>query len=514
MVTEITTGTVYRRFDRLVRSVESWPVLQSAEAVGCEPESVRARVVQRIVEICSDDFTILALQGQAPEERREVVLGGVRLSLEERRAVATPRLWFVGIMQFFGAWARVATQLFRTLARIRRRSAAPVTVLIGATVPEGSDERFARFCRSGPIAALADAQRVVIEWRGSRAPSSDGAIAYRPDPLGAIAEALPWTGRLRVVGVHLTAPFLLLGSIVKSPISVLVARDLARIPVVRYLDRRGLIDAMVVTNSAFTAQPLWMNGLCGRRFGLHMIWYSQNFLPKVYVGEQERSDLPAARHMRVDDHWVWTEGFASYLRTVDQRNIHVVGPILWYLDEAVSPPATVDGLKVAVFDITPFSPGANSAFSAARNYYSARTITQFITDIVAVCDDIATADNTRVSILVKHKRGTSTRHDALYIEYLERLLRDRPNVTLLPHDTDLFALLRDCDISVSVPYTSTAYLGAHLGRPALYYDPFAELVPLHEPNEHVEFCAGPDQLMEALGRVLEGRADRSGTVLS
>jgi hypothetical protein len=61
-----------------------------------------------------------------------------------------------------------------------------------------------------------------------------------------------------------------------------------------------------------------------------------------------------------------------------------------------------------------------------------------------------------------------------------------------------------------VPYTSTAYVSADLRKPALYYDPFAELVPLFEKNEYVHFAAGRDQLRAATLRILEASSSAAG----
>jgi hypothetical protein len=500
-----TTGEVYRRLDSLVRTVETWPQLRFASVRGCEDRAVAARLVQRIVEVVSDDVTRLALLGSDPFDQPELEAGGLRLMRFRRRAVPTLRLFIQCVLQFAAGWGRVTLQLLQVLAR-RGRGTGPATLLIGATGYENDDTRFARFCRSGPVAPLARAQHLIVQSAQPPGRRSDETISYRMDLLPAVAERMPWPSRLRTFVAHLATPLHLARALVRSPIYVLLAHDFARLPMARHLDRIGALEAIAVTNSAFPAQPLWMHGIQRRQFRLHMIWYSQNFLPKVYVGESEQSDLPAARHIRVDEHWVWTEGFAAYLRGIGQHStIHAVGPLLWYLPKPRPGADVRAGIRVAVFDITPFAPGTNSAFNAAQNYYSAERMVRFISDTVAACGDVARAMNTTVEVLIKHKRSVTASHDRTYIQFVKDLTRGRPEVVLLPHPTDLYALLADCDASVSVPYTSTAYVAAHLGRPALYYDPFADLVPRHEPNEHVELCAGPDQLRAGLARAIASR---------
>jgi polysaccharide biosynthesis PFTS motif protein len=307
---------------------------------------------------------------------------------------------------------------------------------------------------------------------------------------------------------HLCAPAHFIKAVIACRLNVLLGSDLAFLPLVKRLGDSGMIRNMVVTTSSFLAQPLWLKGLDQQRFRVHMLWYSQNFIPKMYVGDSTRPDLPHARHMRVDVHWVWTAGFLSYLRDLGQTcNIEVVGPILWYLPEPSRQPVNPDLVSIAIFDITPLADGA-TVFGAAKNYYSVKTISRFVGDIVKVCEEFAAARNKRPSILIKHKRAPiDSWHASSYLAFLEQLARERPGVEIISHESDLFQLLEGCGLSVSVPYTSTAYVAAALGKPAIYYDPFAELVPCYESDSCVFFASGPNELRSLFRRLMDEGAN-------
>jgi hypothetical protein len=499
-----TTGRVYRAFDGLVRSTERYLATRCVQAVGCDPTAVRARIAQRMVEIASDSFTRLSVaRGTTDLGRME--LSGLRTDPETGRISPTMGLVVRCLLQFGVSWWRFGRTVLGGCLRSRpRRRECAATILLGASGFDDDDRRFARFCREGPLAPLRKAEWLVVETPSAPANRHDPTISYAQNAVAHVCEALPWHDRLRVLAQHASAPFLLAATVLRSPLTVLLARDYALIPVVIWLGRRGKLSDIVITTSAFTAQPLWMHGLRDCRHTVHMIWYSQNFVPKQYVGESVGSDLPAARHMRVDQHWVWTDGFAEYLRTLDQTGtIHVVGPLLWYLPEDAPPPAD-DAIRIAIFDVTPFD-SSNSAFGAARNYYSAETIGQFISDVVTACEALAAHTGRRVSMLVKHKRGISNRHDRGYLNMLDSLVSERNDFVLVDHRTDLFGLLSNCEASVSVPYTSTAYVAAHIGTPAIFYDPFGELVPVFERNEHVTFCAGRTDLQQTLAGLIARR---------
>ena len=57
-------------------------------------------------------------------------------------------------------------------------------------------------------------------------------------------------------------------------------------------------------------------------------------------------------------------------------------------------------------------------------------------------------------------------------------------------------------MSISVPYTSTSYVAAYLKKPAIFYDPFAELVPKFEKNEFVYFASEYDELKDRVNDVI------------
>jgi hypothetical protein len=504
-IVPLTTGRIYRAFDSIVRRTEGYVASSNVHAVGCDPAAVRARIAQRMVEITSDAFTRLSVAQETTDLGR-VNLNGLRTDPETGRISPTVRLAVRCLLEFAVSWWRftraVAAECLRSWPRGQARTA---TVLLGAPSPDQDDTRFVRFCCEGPVEPLKQAEWLVVETPRAPAIAGDRKIGYSPAAVAHVCGALPWSQRVQVLARHASAPFLLAATMIRSPLTVLLARDFALIPAVTWLGRSGMLSDIVITTSAFTAQPLWMHGVRDRRHTLHMVWYSQNFVPKQYVGESVGSDLPAARHMRVDQHWVWTAGFAGYLRELDQDGaIRIVGPLLWYLPEDVSPRRKDDAIHVAVFDVTPFD-SSYSAFGAARNYYSAITIGQFTTDIVTACEALAARTGRRVVMLVKHKRDVSLLHDRGYLDMLDSLASERNDFVLVDHRADLFSLLSTCEVSVSVPYTSTAYVAAHLGRPAIFYDPFGELVPDFERDECVTFCAGRIDLQESLSRLIARR---------
>lgn len=501
----LTTGRIFADYDRLVQLIEKWMATQDPRLRGCEGGQVKARIVQRIVEIAGSGFALHAtrqaetLKTEGSSTPGTLIAGGLRICMQTGRVSITPRLWVRNMFLFAAFWGHFLVFLMAALFRLSPRSPSPATFLMEAGGGyENDDSRFVQYCRQGPIRPLSAAQLIIVKAGQSPRCKTDPRFFYASHPLVFYAvHFLPWSMKLSLLFTHLAAPFLFFSALIHFPLSVLMGRDASYVPLVQWLDQKKLVEAILITNSAFPSQPIWMKGLARQHFQLHMIWYSQNFIPKMYLGEDQRPNLPPARHMRVDVHWVWTAGFRDYLRELGQKgDIQVVGPILWYL------PEKIEGwdkscLKIAVFDVTPL-PDGKVPFGAINNYYTATTIQKFISDIVALCGEFKAASGKECLVLLKHKRSPNKSHASSYLKFLDQLVETDPNFKLIDPGTNLFGLLEDCDLSISVPYTSTAYVTAALGKPALYYDPFAELVPQFEENEFVDFASEKQELRQKM----------------
>jgi len=512
-----TTGRVYRDHDDLIKKVEHWLARKSPSILGCENSHVKARIIQRIVEKTSEEYTrqfsvrMNTLEKPLTFWRLFDVNGVLSIHPESGTVSVALKEWLKNIFLFVATWFHMLIYLTVALFRNSPVKSLPSTILMeaGGDYRE-SDDQFVRYCKLGPIAPLSKAKSIIIRSSFKPNKQTDINFKYVSHPLiYLISNHLQRFDKLELLAKHLFAPIIFIRALLTCPISILIARDISYIPIVKFLDRKNLIEAIVITNSAFTSQPIWMKGLSKQKFKLHMVWYSQNFLPKIYTGEQEGSNLPSARHMRVDVHWVWTKGFKLYLCSIGQRSdINVIGSILWYLPKQVFTNNNKK-LKIAIFDVTPISENFGT-FGALKNYYSRCTVQKFITDIVAVCGRIEKISEKKITIFLKHKRKPKSGfHSPLYLDFIKNIEKCNPNFRLIDDKINLFGLLEKCDLSISIPYTSTAYVAAQLKKNTIYYDPFGELKPSYEKNKYIEFASGEHQLEALLYKHLYNKRDKT-----
>lgn len=494
---KLTTGEFYRECDDIVKHAEHWIAKKNPSILGCEDYHVKARIIQRIVEL-----SFVKINPRRPLTFCPTLNVDGKLNIQCETGIIKVFLkeWFRNITLFIATWLHMLFYLICALFRNAPANSLPTTILMEAGGDFNEcDDQLVRYCKFGPIIPLSNSSSIVV--RSSYAPKkkTDLNFNYATNPLIHLVENhLQRLHRLEILVQHLLAPIVLIRALFACPINIIIARDISYVPLVNWLDKKDLLESIVITTSAFTSQPLWMKGLHAQRFKLHMVWYSQNFVPKVYLGERKSSNLPSARHMRVDVHWVWTKGFKLYLSSLGQKSkINVVGSILWYFPEKL---LAVDNkqLKIAIFDVSPLSDDSK-AFGAVKNYYSVNTIQKFLADIVNICKRIEKTSGKKITIILKHKRKRKLgHHSSQYFDFIDNLKNNNPNFKLIDLNVNLYGLIEKCAISISVPYTSVAYVAAELKKHAIYYDPLSELIPKYEKSKFIHFASGEQALQMLL----------------
>lgn len=197
-----------------------------------------------------------------------------------------------------------------------------------------------------------------------------------------------------------------------------------------------------------------------------MFWYSDNStqIQSLELEEQIPPDYSYLIQNRISTHYVWTNSWASLLKTFTHAKILVVGPILFksLQESQIEFELRPKPIKnILVFDVTPKK-------SANRNsIYHSTNMQQFLNDLVEVVQDITPS----AVLTLKPKRKYHSTDDLGYI-HLVRSLRSR--IHLLPPTQDLVKLIRSSDLVICVPFTSPALLAKSMGKQVFYYYPNAQ----------------------------------------
>lgn len=512
------TGHFSQTFDRIIRRVEVH-LASKVRALGeFDAEVVRQRLTQAIVATGFDSFVSLCArrlankQNLTPQDDQPIHINGLIIVPSNGRVIISLRLFAKSMIEFSYFWLLFLRSIFFGMFPWPGRDDRPATLILGLGIApllyQESDARFLEFCRQGPILPLSQATRLLIQTPERTGYLSNPDVVYARNPLCVLTHQarLGWVGRARLILSHLQTPLRFLGTLLRFPAMGLLARDIVSAPLVHALDRAGMIQAVIISNSSYLSHQLWMRGPASRHFKVHNIFYSQNTRLFQYIRDPLVVELPAYRHVRVDEHWVWTPGYKAHLESLGHRGpCHVVGPILWYLPAPPLPRPKDDEFWVVVFDVTPVYTKVADRIGVFNNYYCTDTMLRFVEEIIDACDELGAKMNRQIRISLKHKRDPIPgNHDHRYLNRIDQLLTSHDRFDLIPPETNLFSLLGACDLSIAAPYTSTAYISSHLQKPAIYFDPTKELLPTLEPSPYVRFASGRVKLMRAIEHGIAG----------
>lgn len=509
------TALCFNALGDLTRRVVIWLETRLPIEDDYPPAAVANRIGQNLVRLLLNPFLRDSMKrlgaglGYPPTVDPVLRCAGMRIDTASGATTLTAMMWLKSMGEYWLHWSHIMAAMLRSFMGRRNAPVGPATLVIGVGPEnisvEGHDRRFAGFCREGPVTPLAAAKRLVVQL-SVKMSSTDPRIEYAHFPMLHLLRDIPRRALAALLVRHIVLAVRFMALTMCYPMLALIGRDIAYHALAGTLNRRGMIENVVITNSNYFQQFLWMTDLPDRRWQLHMVWYSMNHHTMVYREDPVTGIFPSYRYLRADHHWVWTPGQADFLRALDIPGaMHSVGPILWYLPGArtMRDPAV---LRVAVFDMLPVNREFERNYGLAYNYYATTTMIAFMRDLVDAVRMVIATHKRPVRLLLKHKRGHSPIHDQEYLIAVEELVRQSGSIDIVPPETNMFDLLAGCDAAVVIPYSSPAYVAAHVRTPALYYDPTESLEPGFEPAPALHFVAGRGALTEALSEVLKPQA--------
>lgn len=469
-----------RRLDGIARSDA-----QKAPAFcGYSRKDVAWRFLQRCTELGVFQFTRVGAEqfrstGALPDDGSTVDCGGLRFEAD-RRITLSARLFVRALAEYFGHWAHALAAL--VLSFRFARSTRRVTLLHGVGIDDltagDSDQRFLDFCSNGPVAPLAQCDRLAVQATRSVGSSASDRVRYGRVPL---LLALGWLGLtqgawLRAIACHLGAMLSFSGAVWRFPGLILLGRDAAYHAAALALSRSGALQDVALTNSNYFSQALWMWALPERRHRTHLVWYSQNNYPMVYADDPLCAPIPNLRFIRADIQWVWTTSFKGFLEGLGSASaFRVVGPILWHLpDKATSRPP--GSFRIALFDVTPVDEATERRLGLIRNYYAENNAVCFIRDVIEAAESAGRASGRQIDVLLKHKRSHASIHATGYASVVGELAEAK-RVALITPTMNLYSLIDSCDMVVVAPFSSPLYVALARGKAAVWYDPTSSLVP-------------------------------------
>jgi hypothetical protein len=406
-----------------------------------------------------------------PPERDALRCGGFKINPFTGKIRPTFPLLIRRVGEFTLHWSHALVVISSWVLRAPRNSRGAATLLFGVgkeSIAQGEIAvRFVKFCSEGPITPLVQANRLLVQRvDGPASGCANDRTEYARFPLHALllGQRFQAGWLLRILWNHFSALLQYSFDVLRAPMLCVLSRDYADHGLALVLNDLALIENVVTTNSNYPRQPLWMTDLPGRRYRLHMVWYSVTSNPLIYKDDPLVGIFPLFPWLRADEFWLWTQGQADFFTRLGVAGtMHVVGPILWYLPEN-APGArwseVQDAYQVAVFDVTPTNRTFDQGYGLAYNYYDGSNVAAFIEDIIFAQRATESALNKKVTVILKFKRIHTRIHHQDYLALIRKLSEPEGPIRLVPPETNMFSLISGSDLAVVIPYSSPAYVAS------------------------------------------------------
>jgi polysaccharide biosynthesis PFTS motif protein len=213
------------------------------------------------------------------------------------------------------------------------------------------------------------------------------------------------------------------------------------------------------------------------------------------------------RYIMVDETWTWTKGFSNLIECIGAGGLfHNVGPILWYLPVNSKSKEKKDCINISIFDVMPKRQKSLDRLGMSNMYiyYSFENMSRFIQDIVDLVAVLNKSNNQNIRVLLKYKREINNNtHDMRYIDFFKSLSKSVEFFSLINPNINLYSLIGDSAVTISTPYTSTAYVSDYLNIPAIFYDSSSGLIPAYEETKNITFASGKKDLEKQLNYLLK-----------
>jgi len=454
-------------------------------------KSIYLRLTQAVSKQMTDNFDnisqsrdakVTTLQGDS--DSKNLTHAGVNIDITRKTISPSLKLFKGSLAKFSIWWCYILLNIGWSLL-VKKNIKHKITLVFGvpsnSLLQGGSSESFESFCKHGHVDVLNSANAYIVQSLEKVNSTDPARFSYCRFPLvhALYITKFKFAEVVRMVLNHLIIIFKFCQLLFKQPIACLLWRDYAEYSLINHLNKKKLIENVIITNSNWLQQFLWMSNLPNRSFKVYMALYSLNSYPYRFKGKAKPAQHPGIRHLRVDCIYTWNNIDRDLLiRDGITSDIRVVRPILWYMPQLTKKfkDKEMNKFNICIFDISPRKVDLLLNRDVSDLYISAQNMKLFITDILTTVNEVQTTLGVDIDVVLKHKRLLLNKfHDTEYFEYIDRVVQDYGNMRVISPDTNLFQIISSSDLIVVFPYTSPAYIAESLGVEAIFYDPTDEL---------------------------------------
>ena len=330
--------------------------------------------------------------------------------------------------------------------------------------------------------------------------SDDNSLVFVRNPLLYAIKFLKisYLDKLRFVIKHVMVLHNFLYESLKNPLICLLWKDFAMHAVVDILNKNQLVDRVIITNSTWKQQFLWMTELKDRRFSVDLALYSENTFIPTNIKTPGVILHPSMSRVRVDRIIVWSQEYSNLLveAGINIKTV-IVEPMLWYSPRMpCSNTNKREVFKIAVFDVIPRTKKWEKQTGTEEGIYSNENMCLFLKDVHIFVKKLEKLIERPIEVYIKHKRIEHPSYEQTYFKFVSDWVSGEKNVFLVDSNVNLYDFISNCDLIISPPFSSPVHIAASLGVKSLYYHPCRELSPVYPKHEKITFVTGQERLLK------------------
>jgi polysaccharide biosynthesis PFTS motif protein len=479
----------YKEFDDFIKKIEiSNSFLRIKTNFGFRDIEVQKRLVQIIANKTSYEFSNLykkhnKIEGNYKYKSEYLLcLSGIIINLKDNTVNITIKSFISNLINTLIHFLHQSYGIIKILFVKKRKINLNYSIMLDAGTIDFSDDKqitsFVAFCENGPIPILNYDFKIIhsnIKQKNFR-----NKFIISENPLITVLNDSR-INKFEIFRLLIITIIYFIKILIKSihkPLFSLISNDFIKVPIIFYLNKKNILNNIILTTSSIHSQPIWVRPFIGRNFKSHFINYSNNSSPFIFKDNPFTYYYPFLRHIQVDEQWVWDfEQEKMYIDNGHIGKVNITGPILFYLQNLYKSHNTSSRIKIAVFDIRPVLPEIIDRMAGTYYYFTTDVVIKFIEDILEVVQNISKRYTIDIEVVLKNKRSFVKKlHDEEYLSKINTLKKVYNNLRFSSSEENLFSLISDCNGTITIPYTSVAFVTAFLGVPSIFYDPTGNLI--------------------------------------
>jgi polysaccharide biosynthesis PFTS motif protein len=226
-------------------------------------------------------------------------------------------------------------------------------------------------------------------------------------------------------------------------------------------------DYALFNMSNMTFQPLWSKlKNVNNEFMDYIFYYSTNIIPLVEKPELTANIFGYRLHSW-NNYILWNKNQKNWIEYCSKKKINslIVNDYIPFEGKNINILKNYNK-KIVIFDVQPRNDYVYYNFMHVGNIYTLEYCTNFFLDITESIKKIYP----QAEIIYKVKRDIKTINKK-YLKLVTEVASKIENFKVFHDEISAQSLIKACDASISIPFTSTALIADYLKKPSIYYHP-------------------------------------------